>query len=103
VGYTATQKTVITGVEMFKKLLTKGEAEDNVGLLLRGTKKEEVERGRWWPSRDRSSRTRSFSGSVHSHEGRRWTAHAVLKGYRPQFYFRTTDVTGRELPREWRW
>jgi elongation factor Tu len=59
VGIRPTVKRVVTGVEMFRKMLDEGQAGDNVGLLLRGTDKDEVERGRWWRSRDRSRRTRS--------------------------------------------
>ncbi len=100
VGVRPTQKTTITGVEMFRKLLDRGEAGDNVGCLLRGTKREEIERGQ----------VLSKPGSITPHtkfeceayilnkdEGGRHTP--FFKGYRPQFYFRTTDVTGIcELP-----
>jgi elongation factor Tu len=100
VGIRDTQKTVVTGVEMFRKILDEGRAGDNVGCLLRGTKKDEVERGQ----------VLAAPGSIHPHttfkaevyvltkeEGGRHTP--FFKGYRPQFYFRTTDVTGIvELP-----
>ena len=95
IGLRETQKTTVTGVEMFRKLLDQGQAGDNIGTLLRGTKKEEVERGQ----------VLAKPGSVHPHkhfkaqvyvlskdEGGRHTP--FFKGYRPQFYFRTTDVTG---------
>ncbi|MDN5873516.1 MAG: elongation factor Tu, partial [Sinobacteraceae bacterium] len=95
VGIKDTVKTIITGVEMFRKLLDQGQAGDNVGLLLRGTKREDIERGQ----------VLAKPGSIHPHtkfdaevyvlkkeEGGRHTP--FFKGYRPQFYFRTTDVTG---------
>jgi elongation factor Tu len=95
VGIRDTQKTVVTGVEMFRKLLDQGQAGDNVGILLRGVKREDVERGQ----------VLSVPGSITPHtkfkaeayiltkeEGGRHTP--FFKGYRPQFYFRTTDVTG---------
>jgi elongation factor Tu len=100
VGYTPTQKTVITGVEMFKKLLDEGRAGDNVGLLLRGTKKEEVERGQVVAKPGSIKPHTKFKAEVYiltKEEGGRHTP--FFKGYRPQFYFRTTDVTGSaELP-----
>ena len=100
VGYTPTQKTVITGVEMFKKLLDEGRAGDNVGLLLRGTKKEEVERGQVVAKPGSIKPHTKFKAEVYiltKEEGGRHTP--FFKGYRPQFYFRTTDVTGVvELP-----
>ena len=100
VGIRPTQKTVVTGVEMFRKLLDQGEAGDNIGALLRGTKREDVERGQ----------VLSAPGSIMPHtkfkcecyiltkdEGGRHTP--FFSNYRPQFYFRTTDVTGAtELP-----
>ena len=100
VGINATTKTIVTGVEMFRKLLDQGQAGDNVGVLLRGTKREDIERGQ----------VLAKSGTIHPHtkfecevyilkkeEGGRHTP--FFKGYRPQFYFRTTDVTGAcELP-----
>src|SRR6187401_547195 len=95
VGYTPTQKTVITGVEMFKKLLDEGRAGDNVGLLLRGTKKEEVERGQVIAKPGSITPHTTFKGQVYvlsKEEGGRHPP--FFKGYRPQFYFRTTDVTG---------
>jgi len=100
VGYTPTAKTVITGVEMFKKLLDEGRAGDNVGLLLRGTKKEDVERGQVLSKPGSITPHTKFKGEVYvlsKEEGGRHTP--FFKGYRPQFYFRTTDVTGvAELP-----
>src|SRR3954467_11866206 len=95
VGYTPTAKTVITGVEMFKKLLDEGRAGDNVGLLLRGTKKEDVERGKVIPKPGSIKPHTKFMSEVYiltKEEGGRHTP--FFKGYRPQFYMRTTDVTG---------
>src|SRR5919109_1532232 len=100
VGFKPTFKTVITGVEMFKKLLDEGQAGDNVGLLLRGTKKEEVERGQVVAKTGSITPHTKFKAEVYvltKEEGGRHTP--FFKGYRPQFYFRTTDVTGSaELP-----
>ncbi len=100
VGFRPTFKTVITGVEMFKKLLDEGQAGDNVGLLLRGTKKEEVERGQVVAKGGSITPHTKFKAEVYvltKEEGGRHTP--FFKGYRPQFYFRTTDVTGSaELP-----
>jgi elongation factor Tu len=100
VGFRPTRKTVVTGVEMFKKLLDQGEAGDNVGLLLRGVEKDEVERGQVIAKPASITPHTTFSGSVYvlsKEEGGRHTP--FFKGYRPQFYFRTTDVTGvAELP-----
>jgi elongation factor Tu len=100
VGFKPTFKTVITGVEMFKKLLDEGQAGDNVGLLLRGTKKEEVERGQVVAKPGSITPHTKFKAEVYvltKEEGGRHTP--FFKGYRPQFYFRTTDVTGSaELP-----
>jgi elongation factor Tu len=100
VGFTPTAKTVITGVEMFKKLLDEGRAGDNVGLLLRGTKKEEVERGQVIAKPGSIKPHTKYKAEVYvltKEEGGRHTP--FFKGYRPQFYFRTTDVTGSaELP-----
>jgi elongation factor Tu len=100
VGFTPTFKTVITGVEMFKKLLDEGQAGDNVGLLLRGTKKDEVERGQVVAKKGSITPHTKFSAEVYvltKEEGGRHTP--FFNGYRPQFYFRTTDVTGSaDLP-----
>jgi len=100
VGFRPTAKTVITGVEMFKKLLDEGQAGDNVGLLLRGTKKEEVERGQVVAKPGSITPHIKFKAEVYvltKEEGGRHTP--FFKGYRPQFYFRTTDVTGSaDLP-----
>jgi elongation factor Tu len=100
VGFTPTFKTVITGVEMFKKLLDEGQAGDNVGLLLRGTKKDEVERGQVVAAKGSITPHTKFSAEVYEltkEEGGRHTP--FFNGYRPQFYFRTTDVTGSaDLP-----
>ncbi|CAM5185504.1 Elongation factor Tu [Castellaniella defragrans] len=99
IGIHDTQKTTCTGVEMFRKLLDQGQAGDNVGILLRGTKREDVERGRCWPSRARYTRTRTSRPRCTFCPRKRGLSYAVLQGYRPQFYFRTTDVTGTiELP-----
>jgi elongation factor Tu len=100
VGFRDTRKTVVTGVEMFKKLLDTGEAGDNVGLLLRGVEKNEVERGQVISKPGSITPHTVFKGEVYvlsKEEGGRHTP--FFKGYRPQFYFRTTDVTGvAELP-----
>jgi elongation factor Tu len=89
------KKTVATGVEMFRKLLDSGEAGDNVGVLLRGTKKEEVERGQVLAKPGSIKPHKKFKCEVYSlskEEGGRHTPY--FANYRPQFYFRTTDVTG---------
>src|SRR4030088_2428665 len=100
VGFTDTKKTVVTGVEMFKKLLDEGRAGDNVGLLLRGIEKEAVERGQVIAKPGSIKPHKKFKGEVYvlsKDEGGRQTP--FFKGSRPQFYFRTTDVTGvAELP-----
>jgi elongation factor Tu len=95
VGLRETQKTIVTGIEMFRKLLDFGQAGDNVGLLLRGTKKEEVERGQVIAKPGTVKPHKKFSGEVlvlTKEEGGRHTP--FFDKYRPQFYFRTTDVTG---------
>jgi elongation factor Tu len=95
VGIKPTQKTVVTGVEMFRKLLDAGEAGDNVGVLLRGVKKEEVERGMVLAKPGSITPHTKFKAEAYvltKEEGGRHTP--FFKGYRPQFYFRTTDVTG---------
>jgi elongation factor Tu len=95
VGIRPTAKTVVTGVEMFKKLLDQGQAGDNIGLLLRGTKKDEVERGQVLCKPASITPHTKFKGTVYilnKEEGGRHTP--FFKGYRPQFYFHTTDVTG---------
>ncbi|MBI4126810.1 MAG: elongation factor Tu, partial [Deltaproteobacteria bacterium] len=100
VGIKATQKTVVTGVEMFRKVLDEGRAGDNVGLLLRGTKREDVERGQVVAKPGSITPHKKFKAEIYvltKEEGGRHTP--FFKGYRPQFYFRTTDVTGIvELP-----
>ncbi|MDR2685230.1 MAG: elongation factor Tu [Rickettsiales bacterium] len=100
VGLKPTQKTVVTGVEMFRKLLDQGEAGDNVGLLLRGTKKEEVERGQVLCKPGSITPHTEFEAECYiltKEEGGRHTA--FFSNYRPQFFFSTTDVTGTiELP-----
>jgi elongation factor Tu len=100
VGFGATKKTVVTGVEMFRKLLDQGQAGDNVGLLLRGVEKTEVERGMVLAKPGSLKPHTKFLAEVYvltKEEGGRHTP--FFKGYRPQFYFRTTDVTGNvELP-----
>ncbi len=95
IGIRPTAKTVCTGVEMFRKLLDEGRAGDNVGLLLRGTKREEVERGQVVAIPGSITPHTSFKAEVYilsKEEGGRHTP--FFNGYRPQFYFRTTDVTG---------
>jgi len=100
VGIKPTAKTTCTGVEMFRKLLDQGQAGDNVGVLLRGTKREEVERGQVLSKPGSITPHTHFSAEVYilsKEEGGRHTP--FFNGYRPQFYFRTTDVTGSiELP-----
>jgi elongation factor Tu len=100
VGIRPTTKTTVTGVEMFRKLLDQGQAGDNVGLLLRGTKREDVERGQVLAKPGSITPHTDFEAEVYvlsKEEGGRHTP--FFKGYRPQFYFRTTDVTGAvELP-----
>jgi elongation factor Tu len=101
VGIKPTVKTTVTGVEMFRKLLDQGEAGDNVGVLLRGTKREEVERGQVLAKPASITPHTKFEAEVYvlsKEEGGRHTP--FFEGYRPQFYFRTTDVTGScELPK----
>src|SRR5438445_4181048 len=95
VGLRATQKTVCTGVEMFRKLLDEGRAGDNIGALLRGTKKEEVERGQVLCKPGSITPHTNFEGQIYilsKEEGGRHKP--FFNNYRPQFYFRTTDVTG---------
>ena len=100
VGIKETTKTTVTGVEMFRKLLDQGEAGDNCGILLRGTKRDEVERGQVLCKPGSINPHTKFECEVYilsKDEGGRHTP--FFKGYRPQFYFRTTDVTGAcELP-----
>jgi elongation factor Tu len=100
IGIKPTTKTVVTGVEMFRKLLDEGQAGDNIGCLLRGTKKEDVERGQVLAKPGSITPHTKFKAEVYvltKEEGGRHTP--FFKGYRPQFYFRTTDVTGIvELP-----
>ena len=95
VGLRPTQKTTCTGVEMFRKLLDEGQAGDNVGVLLRGTKREEVERGQVLAKPGSITPHTKFKAEVYvlsKEEGGRHTP--FFANYRPQFYFRTTDVTG---------
>ena len=95
VGIRETTKTVVTGVEMFRKLLDQGQAGDNVGVLLRGTKREDVERGQVLAAPGSITPHTKFDGEVYvlsKDEGGRHTP--FFKGYRPQFFFRTTDITG---------
>jgi elongation factor Tu len=100
VGFNSDKKTVVTGIEMFRKLLDQGEAGDNAGLLLRGVAKEDVERGMVLAKPGTITPHTHFEAEVYvltKEEGGRHTP--FFKGYRPQFYFRTTDVTGSvELP-----
>ena len=101
VGIKDTTKTTCTGVEMFRKLLDEGRAGDNVGVLLRGTKREEVERGQVLAAPGSITPHTKFEAEVYilsKEEGGRHTP--FLKGYRPQFYFRTTDVTGEVILEE---
>jgi elongation factor Tu len=102
VGIKATKKTVITGIEMFRKLLDDGQAGDNVGLLLRGVEKNDLERGQVLAKPGSILPHTKFKGEVYiltKEEGGRHTA--FFNGYRPQFYFRTTDVTGViQLPKD---
>jgi elongation factor Tu len=95
VGIRPTVARVVTGIEMFNKLLDSGQAGDNVGILLRGTKREEVERGQVLAAKASITPHKKFKSQVYiltKEEGGRHTP--FIKGYRPQFYFRTTDVTG---------
>ena len=95
VGFKETRKTVVTGVEMFRKILDHAEAGDNVGLLLRGVDKDEIERGMVVAAKSSITPHKKFKGEVYvlkKEEGGRHTP--FFNGYRPQFYFRTTDVTG---------
>jgi elongation factor Tu len=95
VGFRETRKTVVTGVEMFKKQLDEGRAGDNAGLLLRGIAKEDVERGMVLAKPGSITPHTQFKGEIYvlsKEEGGRHTP--FFNGYRPQFYFRTTDVTG---------
>ncbi|MCE3013143.1 MAG: elongation factor Tu [Proteobacteria bacterium] len=95
IGIRDTQKTTVTGIEMFRKLLDEGQAGDNAGILLRGTKREEVERGQCLIKPGTVKPHKKFRCEVYiltKDEGGRHTP--IFKGYRPQFYFRTTDVTG---------
>ena len=100
VGLTPTRSTVATGVEMFRKLLDEGRAGDNVGVLLRGVTREEVERGQVLAAPGSITPHTKFEAEIYvltKEEGGRWTP--FFSGYRPQFYFRTTDVTGvMQLP-----
>jgi translation elongation factor TU len=100
VGIKPTVKTICTGVEMFRKLLDQGQAGDNVGVLLRGTKRDDVERGQVLAKPNTITPHTHFEAEVYvlgKEEGGRHTP--FFNGYRPQFYFRTTDVTGAcELP-----
>ena len=100
VGLRPTQKTVVTGVEMFRELLDQGQAGDNIGALLRGTKREDIERGQVLAKPGSITPHTKFQAEAYiltKEEGGRHTP--FFKGYRPQFYFRTTDVTGVcELP-----
>ena len=95
VGFRETRKTVATGVEMFRKLMDEAQAGDNIGVLLRGVKREDVERGQVLAQPKSILPHTKFSGEVYvlsKEEGGRHTP--FFNGYRPQFYFRTTDVTG---------
>jgi len=102
VGIKDTTKTTVTGVEMFRKLLDEGQAGDNVGVLLRGLKREEVERGQVLAAPGSITPHKKFKAELYvlsKEEGGRHTP--FFNGYRPQFYFRTTDVTGNvALPKD---
>lgn len=101
IGLKATEKTTCTGVEMFRKLLDEGRAGDNVGVLLRGTKREDIERGQVLAKPGSITPHTTFEAEVYvlsKEEGGRHTP--FFKGYRPQFYFRTTDVTGEVILQE---
>jgi elongation factor Tu len=102
IGITDTQVTTCTGVEMFRKLLDQGQAGDNVGVLLRGTKREDVQRGQVLAKPGSIKPHSHFTGEIYvlsKDEGGRHTP--FFNNYRPQFYFRTTDVTGSiELPKD---
>jgi elongation factor Tu len=98
VGFKPTEKKVVTGVEMFRKLLDSGEAGDNIGALLRGTKREEVERGQVLAKPGSITPHTKFKAEAYiltKEEGGRHTP--FFSNYRPQFYFRTTDVTGQVI------
>ena len=105
VGFGPTRKKVVTGVEMFRKLLDEGQAGDNIGVLLRGIEKEDVERGQVLAKPGSITPHTKFKAEVYvltKEEGGRHTP--FFNGYRPQFYIRTTDVTGRcTCPKAWRW
>jgi elongation factor Tu len=106
VGFKATEKKVVTGVEMFRKLLDEGSAGDNIGVLLRGVEKEDVERGQVLAKPGSITPHTKFKAEVYilsKEEGGRHTP--FFNGYRPQFYIRTTDVTGHAHParKAWRW
>ncbi|MBS1150012.1 MAG: Translation elongation factor Tu, partial [Myxococcaceae bacterium] len=95
IGIRPTAKTVVTGVEMFRKLLDEGRAGDNIGALVRGLKREDIERGQVMAKPGSVTPHTKFKGQIYvlsKEEGGRHTP--FFKGYRPQFYFRTTDVTG---------
>jgi elongation factor Tu len=98
IGIKPTQKSVVTGVEMFRKLLDQGQAGDNVGLLLRGVEREQVERGQVIAKPGSITPHTEFESEIYvlsKEEGGRHTPFS--KGYKPQFYFRTTDVTGEVI------
>ena len=98
VGINPTKKTVVTGIEMFKKMLDEGQAGDNAGILLRGVEKDDVERGQVWAKPVSITPHAEFEAEVYvlsKEEGGRHTP--FFKGYRPQFYVRTTDVTGEVI------
>jgi elongation factor Tu len=105
VGIRETTKTTVTGVEMFRKILNRGEAGDNVGCLLRGTKKNDVERGQVLAAPGSINPHTKFEGQVYVLSKEEGGRHTIFKsGYRPQFYFRTTDVTGTctlRLTKKW--
>jgi elongation factor Tu len=98
IGIKATQKSIVTGMEMFRKLLDQGQAGDNVGLLLRGVEREQIERGQVIAKPGSITPHTEFEAEIYvlsKEEGGRHTPFS--KGYKPQFYFRTTDVTGEVI------
>jgi elongation factor Tu len=100
VGIKPTKKTVVTGIEMFNKLLDEGQAGDNIGALLRGIEKNDVERGQVLAKPGSITPHHKFKGQIYCLSQAEGGRHSpFFKGYRPQFYFRTTDITGTvELP-----
>ena len=94
IGITDTKKSVCTGVEMFRKLLDSGEAGDNIGALLRGVERDDVQRGQVLAKPGSVTPHTEFECQAYILKRRRWSTYSFFTKYRPQFYFRTTDVTG---------